>query len=216
MNKSFPRNITLLRKEKKLTQKKVAEDLGISQALLSHYEKGVRECSLDFVVRIAEYYHVSSDYLLGLTVERNFEEAEPVDVSSRNTGSVSSIGKRLTESSADIIFDLLAKAGNRRLSRIVTSYMLVVLYRVFRCLYSARGDNPEDIFAVPKELYKGYSCAAQEKLYTELIAMCVKDSASYTPAVKKLMISPDTLAEDYPTQAPALFNMIQQAENIIK
>ena len=35
--------IKLLRKERGITQKQAAEDLGVSQALLSHYEKGIRE-----------------------------------------------------------------------------------------------------------------------------------------------------------------------------
>ena len=43
MNSSFPRIITLLRKERGLSQKKVAEELNVSQALLSHYEKGIRK-----------------------------------------------------------------------------------------------------------------------------------------------------------------------------
>ena len=50
INNDFPRILTLLRKEQGFSQKKVAEDLGISQALLSHYEKGIRECGLNFVV----------------------------------------------------------------------------------------------------------------------------------------------------------------------
>ena len=70
MNSHFPRIITLLRKERGLSQKKAAEALGISQALLSHYEKGIRECGLDFVVRAADFYNVSSDYLLGRTPDR--------------------------------------------------------------------------------------------------------------------------------------------------
>ena len=49
MNKDFPRIITFLRKERGLSQKQVAGDMGISQALLSHYEKGIRECGLDFL-----------------------------------------------------------------------------------------------------------------------------------------------------------------------
>ncbi|HJI61805.1 MAG TPA: helix-turn-helix domain-containing protein [Ruminococcus bromii] len=65
MNKDFPRIITFLRKERGLSQKQVAGDMGISQALLSHYEKGIRECGLDFLVKTAEYYGVSTDYLLG-------------------------------------------------------------------------------------------------------------------------------------------------------
>ena len=70
MTTEFNRIITLLRKEKGVTQKQAAEDLGISQALLSHYEKGIRECGLDFVVRVADYYGVSCDYLLGRSADR--------------------------------------------------------------------------------------------------------------------------------------------------
>ena len=67
MNKDFPRIITLLRKEKGLSQKQAATDLDISQALLSHYEKGIRECGLDFIIKLSDYYNVSCDYLLGKT-----------------------------------------------------------------------------------------------------------------------------------------------------
>ena len=67
MNSDFPRIITFLRKERGLSQKQVATDLGISQALLSHYEKGIRECGLDFLVKAADYFEVSCDYLLGRT-----------------------------------------------------------------------------------------------------------------------------------------------------
>ena len=71
MSSDFSRIITLLRKEKGVTQRKAAEDLGVSQALLSHYEKGIRECGLDFVVRVADYYNVSCDYLLGRSADRS-------------------------------------------------------------------------------------------------------------------------------------------------
>ena len=67
MSVEFSAKISMLRKEKNITQKQAAADLQISQALLSHYEKGIRECSLDFVKRAARYYGVSADYLLGLT-----------------------------------------------------------------------------------------------------------------------------------------------------
>ena len=67
MSVAFSAKISMLRKEKGITQKKAAADLKISQALLSHYEKGIRECNLDFVTKAAVYYGVSTDYLLGLT-----------------------------------------------------------------------------------------------------------------------------------------------------
>ena len=71
MGIEFNRIITLLRKERGITQKQAAQDLGISQAQLSHYEKGIRECGLAFVVQVADYYDVSCDYLLGRSAERS-------------------------------------------------------------------------------------------------------------------------------------------------
>ncbi|MDD6807201.1 MAG: helix-turn-helix domain-containing protein [Oscillospiraceae bacterium] len=61
----FQSRLTEQRKLKKISQKQAAKDLGISQALLSHYENGIRECGLSFVVRAANYYGVTCDYLLG-------------------------------------------------------------------------------------------------------------------------------------------------------
>ena len=55
-----------LRREKGYSQRKVANDLNISQALLSHYENGIREPRLDFIVKACEYYGVSADYMLGI------------------------------------------------------------------------------------------------------------------------------------------------------
>ena len=43
MNADFSRTLALLRQEKGISQRKAAKELGISQALLSHYENGIRE-----------------------------------------------------------------------------------------------------------------------------------------------------------------------------
>ncbi len=67
MAHSFSQAMYTLRKRKGLSQRAVAADLHISQALLSHYENGAREPGLDFVCRACAYYNVSADYLLGLT-----------------------------------------------------------------------------------------------------------------------------------------------------
>lgn len=71
MSIAFAANLSSLRRERNITQKTAAEELGISQALLSHYEKGIRECNLSFVRKAAEYYGVTSDYLLGITDSRH-------------------------------------------------------------------------------------------------------------------------------------------------
>lgn len=71
MSANFALRLTDLRREKNVSQKEAASNLGVSQALLSHYEKGIRECGLDFLKRACDYYDVTSDYLLGLTENRH-------------------------------------------------------------------------------------------------------------------------------------------------
>lgn len=60
-----------LRIEKGISQKEAAKDLEVSQALLSHYEKGIREFGLSFLMRAADYYGVTADYLLGRSDSRS-------------------------------------------------------------------------------------------------------------------------------------------------
>lgn len=65
VNGTFHQRLSQLRKKQRVSQRKVASDLYISQALLSHYENGIREPGLDFVNRVCEYYDVTADFLLG-------------------------------------------------------------------------------------------------------------------------------------------------------
>ena len=84
MNANFSRVLSLLRQEKGVSQRKAATELGISQALLSHYENGIREPGLEIVARACDYYRVSADYLLGRTLSRDgaiIEAEELVDAS---------------------------------------------------------------------------------------------------------------------------------------
>ena len=71
MSTDFALRLTDLRKEKNLSQKEAASCLGVSQALLSHYEKGIRECGLDFLRRACDFYDVTADYMLGLSDNRH-------------------------------------------------------------------------------------------------------------------------------------------------
>ena len=53
-----------LREDHDLTQKAIAEYLSIHPNVYRRYEKGVREFPLEIVVKLADYYQVSTDYLL--------------------------------------------------------------------------------------------------------------------------------------------------------
>lgn len=56
-----------VRKGKKLRQIDVAEALGIAWTSYQRYESGDREPMAPFIADFARYFHVSTDYLLGLT-----------------------------------------------------------------------------------------------------------------------------------------------------
>ena len=75
MSTPISTRLVTLRKDKNLSQKEAAAALGVSQGLLSHYEKGIRECGLDFLCRAATFYDVSSDYLLGLSDTKMMSDA---------------------------------------------------------------------------------------------------------------------------------------------
>ena len=72
MERNFPVILCELRKERGLSQKDAAARLGVSQALLSHYEKGIRECGQSFLIKAADFYGVTCDYLLGRTTSKNY------------------------------------------------------------------------------------------------------------------------------------------------
>ena len=64
-------NIRSLRIDNGLTQKQVAQLLGISQNTYSQYEVGVLNYPVDAIVKLADYYGVSTDYLLGRTTVKD-------------------------------------------------------------------------------------------------------------------------------------------------
>ena len=53
-----------IRKQKGLSQLKVAMDISISRESLSYYENGKRSPDIDMLVRLSEYFNVSIDYLI--------------------------------------------------------------------------------------------------------------------------------------------------------
>jgi len=61
------RRIRDLREDHDLTQKQLAEALNCSQQVYSNYELGQRDIPTDILIRLALFYRVSTDYLLGLS-----------------------------------------------------------------------------------------------------------------------------------------------------
>lgn len=220
----FSRMITLLRKEKGISQKKAANDLGISQALLSHYEKGIRECGLHFVIRCAEYYKVSCDYLLGFSAEKNGHRLHLEELSEMNEVQNSRIHpqelaviyhKKLIFNSLNILFDFLKKAKNKKFIESVCSFLSLSVYRMFRVIYSANKNNKEEMFQMQKSLANATAEAVMN--INEATALTItqnKQTKEYgkIEEPEKLSISMELLDAIYQKDKSALLNLIKNCE----
>jgi transcriptional regulator with XRE-family HTH domain len=220
---SFSRIITLLRKEKGITQKQAAADLGISQALLSHYEKGLRECGLDFLIKLCDYYNVSSDYILGRSPDRSgavltvndLEGAETTKDSHYSGSVLPAMNKRLVSSSLNVVYDMLSKAGNKELTTKVSDYLMLSVYRMFRKLYQSEKKNSQSMFKVPQGLFEGYTSGRMERCCAELNVI-LSDKNTVRTVGDAFESTSENLSRDYPKHATGLLNTIKSAEDIIK
>ena len=116
MATDFSRTLSLLRQEKGISQRKAAAALGISQALLSHYENGIREPGLAFVTRVCDFYHVSADFLLGRSASRDGSmiDSEELYDGSAEKGSLrgsimATLQKKLAVNTTGLLYDLLRR-----------------------------------------------------------------------------------------------------------
>lgn len=64
--KDFGEILKSLRQSRKMTQKQLADRLGISKTSVSYYERSIRPPSSDILIELSMIFHVSVDYLLGL------------------------------------------------------------------------------------------------------------------------------------------------------
>ena len=67
MRRKFYEILFELRFDRDLSQKEIAEYLGITRSSYGMYENGVREPNISTLIKIADYFNVSLDYLLGRT-----------------------------------------------------------------------------------------------------------------------------------------------------
>ncbi|MDE5964818.1 MAG: helix-turn-helix transcriptional regulator [Eubacterium sp.] len=153
---NFAAVLTQLRKERGISQKKAALDLGISQALLSHYEKGIRECGLDFVIKCGEYYGVTTDYLLGVSSNRNGVDTSYIDTPIDENGEIS-VGT-LAQAST-FLLDIISSAKDAQAVKYIYDYYALCVYRGALTMAKA-GILPKEIFKIDFNLGRELANAA--------------------------------------------------------
>ena len=107
MDKVFGRRLKELREEKDMKQSDLAKILECSSSAIGMYEQGRRYVDLDGLKKIAEYFDVSADYLIGRTDIKKFEDFPP-EVK-RVANLFSSIDKSKADSLEKLIRELLKK-----------------------------------------------------------------------------------------------------------
>ncbi len=150
----FAQVLSRLRKERGISQKKAASDLGISQALLSHYEKGIRECGLDFVIRCSEYYGVTADYLLGISENRTGMDLSFVTEDNMEMSSVQTLA-----AAANMLLKIIATAKDVRTSKYIFDYYTLCVYRGALTMAKA-GILPKEMFKLDFNLGRELASAA--------------------------------------------------------
>ena len=212
----FSRTLSLLRQERGVSQRTAASDLGISQALLSHYENGIREPGLSFVVKACDYYHVSADFILGRTLSRDgsmlsseevLEAAEPGNILQ---GSVlATLQSKLLSGAVGVLFGLLGKLGDKTAINAAAAYLGGAVYQLYRHLYRAAGAN-EAYFALDPAACTMGTADADMKLEEVRYARALRAQAAKKAEVPDL--SPEALTSNYPGRCQSLTQVLSTAD----
>ena len=212
----FSRTLSLLRQERGVSQRTAASDLGISQALLSHYENGIREPGLSFVVKACDYYHVSADFILGRTLSRDgsmlsSEEvlgaAEPGNILQ---GSVlATLQSKLLAGAVGVLFGLLGKLGDKTAINAAAAYLGGAVYQLYRHLYRAAGAN-EAYFALDPAACTMGTADADMKLEEVRYARALRTQAAKKAEFPDL--SPEALTSNYPGRCQSLTQVLSTAD----
>lgn len=83
--------LKLLRKNHNLTQEELGTHIGLSKAVISKYENGIGYPTFDTLIHIAEYFAVTTDFLLGV------EKSKTIDISSLDETQIEIIRRIITE-----------------------------------------------------------------------------------------------------------------------
>ena len=209
----FSRTLALLRQERGVSQRTAAADLGISQALLSHYENGIREPGLVFVVKACDYYHVSADYILGRTLSRDgsmltseevLNAAEPGNVLQ---GSIlATLQSKLLSGAVGVLFGLLGKLNDKAAINAAAAYLGSGIYQLYRRLYRAAGAN-EAYFSADSAAFGMGLADADQKLSEAAYARALAQQDGAFPD-----LASDALTAAYPGRCQSLTQVLSAAD----
>ena len=110
--------IKQLRKKRGITQQRLASELGITQQMLSKYEKDISLIKIDVLKRIAVYFNVTTDYLLGISdVKRDLQKQLKMNETLDEYYDLIEVYKELDQYDQEMIWSIIQdvkKAADKR------------------------------------------------------------------------------------------------------
>lgn len=105
----FSEKLKDLRKKTKKSQEEVANDLGLTRSNYSHFENGRNQPDNETLVKLANYYNVTTDYLLGRDVPDWATQEDIIDLEEMLNSNVNMAygGENLTEEEKQRVKDVL-------------------------------------------------------------------------------------------------------------
>ena len=213
----FSRTLSLLRQERGVSQRTAAADLGISQALLSHYENGVREPGLAFVVRACEYYRVSADFILGRTLSRDGTMLSSEDLLAAEDQSrvlrgsiLATIQSKLIGGAVGVLFELLGKLEDKAAINDAAAYLGTAVYQLYRRLYRHSGAN-EAYFSLRGADWELDAAAADMKRSELRYARTLRELAEAKADFPNM--SDEAVAEAFPGRCQSVTQVLHAADS---
>jgi len=214
VNKEFSAILSELRRKSGENQRQAAAGLGISQALMSHYENGIREPKIEFLVKAAEYYGVSLDYLLGRTVvgmnpflEEGLPAHSKLDYDFETAERLMEVSKRVLNTAA-MLLSIAAKIDGTDgidSAEVFLGASEYYLFRVMRKLADAKGFE----FGVEPD---GVAARCNVVQGVEIAGMISRRAAKEN----NFTFDPEALEKRYPGSYKSLMSMIKKIDGMLK
>lgn len=177
---TISKKLVALRKARGVSQRVAASELEVLQSVLSHYETGIREPGLNFVLRACDYYNVSADELLGRSTIETTTPALP-----------DSPEFQQFQATCILLWRLLDAVGGKEALSCGQDYVYDAIYKVFRNVYFQFHAEPQGL-SIPSTDFSLLS-DADMKLCELRLQRLLQNQENSRPVP-----SPEELSQDHP------------------
>lgn len=174
-----------LRKKNRYSRKELAEKIGVSERIVTYYEKGEKNPTLDSLLKIADFFNVSMDYLVSGVSESETDKFIIEDMNNYLNTLITYLMKRMVDSNR-ILYPVVERFFKDTLPEIIPGIELKIDHEYLLDLFT-KSSNP----VFKRKIVDDVLFAADKKLnrnINSIIENLVADGMSYELLEKYLKI----------------------------